>query len=144
MTECKSCKQWHVVGTATEPDWRLPSVSVKSNLWNSCGLWSHLLVGSMSIMKSSSIVVAMLALVFASGAFAQHTFAPFTVTPVGTTNFDTVLNVASVPAGTYTSFQVTVSWTAIAGNPFSNEARTSFTNGGATTHFAEAAPTTGG
>jgi hypothetical protein len=95
-------------------------------------------------MKSSSIVVAMLALVFASGAFAQHTFAPFTVTPVGTTNFDTVLNVASVPAGTYSSFQVTVSWTAIAGNPFSNEARTSFTNGGATTHFAEAAPTTGG
>ncbi|MCC5786010.1 MAG: dockerin type I repeat-containing protein [Phycisphaerales bacterium] len=66
---------------------------------------------------------------------------------VTTTENQVDMNGANIPAGTYTSFTVTVDWVAGSGNPWSTETRLSFTDSfdltTAVFHLAPIAPTDG-
>ncbi|MCC6150605.1 MAG: hypothetical protein IT461_10170 [Planctomycetes bacterium] len=94
-------------------------------------------------MKNTVFLALLFALAMgASVASAQHAYTPFTLTPVGTTNV--TQNLTGAPAATWLNFTVTCTWSQIAGAPWSNEARLSFTDGGTTTYLNETAPTTGG
>ncbi|MBZ0134969.1 MAG: right-handed parallel beta-helix repeat-containing protein, partial [Planctomycetes bacterium] len=90
----------------------------------------------------SGLIVAIAALV-GTQLSGQYAFAPFTVNNLTTVAQDFPMSVGSVPAGTYTSFTVTADWSAGMGDPYSNEARLTLTDGAATTYYAEAAPTSG-
>jgi hypothetical protein len=64
---------------------------------------------------------------FTGGRELSHTFSPFSKV-VGSTVTNTNLT-GSAPAGTYTGYTVSVDWSAIAGDPWSNEAIWAFTDG---------------
>lgn len=72
---------------------------------------------------------------------AQYNYTPFTLTPVGTTAV--TQNLTGAPAGTWVNYTVTCTWSAIAGFPYSDEARLSFTDGGTTTYLNEVQATSG-
>jgi hypothetical protein len=84
-------------------------------------------VKSSRLVLATTVAVPLLACVLAPrAARADHTInlGTFNVTAP---NFNS-LALTGIPAGTYTDFQVTVNWTAVSGNPFSNEARLGFAN----------------
>ncbi|TVS09159.1 MAG: hypothetical protein EA423_00465, partial [Phycisphaerales bacterium] len=94
-----------------------------------------------NITVSASAVVALAGL---ANAQYQANLGDLFVT---TTEAQVDMNGANIPAGTYTSFQITADWVAGGGNPWSTEARASLTNSFDVTtalfHMGPIAPTDG-
>lgn len=78
-------------------------------------------------MKASRILVAAGVLALTTAAFGQYTFPSFNQTVTSTAG-SVALPVGPVPAGLYTSYSVSLDWSAIAGFPWSNEAIWALTN----------------
>ncbi|MCK6456932.1 MAG: PEP-CTERM sorting domain-containing protein [Phycisphaerae bacterium] len=91
------------------------------------------------VAKISFAALAVAAL--ASPAFAAYSFPSFNQVVTSTVT-STLLNTAPVPAGVYTSYSVMVDWSAIAGDPWSDEGIWAFgdTAYPATTYYADPGP----
>lgn len=71
---------------------------------------------------SRSVLTSLVIVGFASVALGQYTFPSFNQTVPNTPIGSIPLPVGGMPAGNYTSYSVSVDWTAVSGDPWSNEA----------------------
>jgi len=94
------------------------------------------------MMRAIRAGIALVALATTTTAFGQYTFPSFNRT-VNSTAGSVPLPTGAVPAGSYTSYSVSLNWSALSGGPWSDEAIWALTEApiaSATTFYADPGP----